>query len=270
MLCVRVETKKIWKKNTHDSKSHASIYNAQVCLCVSGSVWLDLLWRLGTGAVVSTVSGVDWAPCVSNIWCAVVRCGASPHCHRIPSCKHNRVYTNTIDRQSIFRHSLTHWLWSLPHIFHLLWLSSISLSWSFALIHLWPTGSVNLCQYRTKHRDDTWSFHPGSRLLPAKCHQLTLSQHRLSIWLFIMPSSSCSPAMLINLGTEPWGFPWPPPTSCFLAAPLMLLCPRHSCRHRAMKTARRLLPLGLPRYRAQARSRGSSRVSFWWSSCCDR
>lgn len=57
--------------------------------------------------------------------------------------------------------------------------------------------------------------------------------------------------------------PWPPPTSSFLATPLMLLRPWHSWRHRAMKTARRLLPLGLPLYKAQARSRGSSRVSFW-------
>ncbi len=143
------------------------IQHTSVFVCLGICMWLDLLWRLGTGAVVSTVSGVDWAPCVSNIWCAVVRCGASPHCHRIPSCKHNRVYTNTIDCQSIFRHSLTHWLWSLPHIFHLLWLSSISLSWSFALIHLWPTGSVNLCQYRTKHR--RWHMKLSSRISSSAC-----------------------------------------------------------------------------------------------------
>lgn len=95
-----------------------------------------------------------------------------------------------------------------------------------------------------------------------KCHRLTLSQHQLSVWLFIMPSFSCSVAMLINLGTEPRGFPWPPPTFSFLATLLMLARPWRSCRHRAMKTARRLLPLGLPLYRAQARSRGSSHVSF--------
>lgn len=136
-------------------------------MCLGICMWLDLLWRLGTRAVVSTVSGVDWAPCVSNIWCAVVRCGASPHCHRIPSRKHIRVYTNTIDRQSIFRHSLTHWLWSLPYFFHPLWLSSLSLSWSFALIHLWPTGSVNLCQYRTKHH--RWHMKLSSQISSSAC-----------------------------------------------------------------------------------------------------
>lgn len=136
-------------------------------MCLGICMWLDLLWRLGTGAVVSTVSGVDWAPCVSNIWCAVVRYAASLHCHRIPSRKHNRVHKH--NRPSVHFSSLINSLALIPPLFlsSALIIVSFSLSWSLALIHLWPTGSANQCQYRTKcHR---WHMKLSSRISSSAC-----------------------------------------------------------------------------------------------------
>lgn len=94
-----------------------------------------------------------WAPCVSNIWHAVVSRGAAPHCHRTlafpaSSREHNGQYTQHNHPSVRFPHSLPHLLWSFCDFFHLVWLS-----WFHSLlifyIHLRPTGDVKLCQPRT-------------------------------------------------------------------------------------------------------------------------
>lgn len=129
----------------------------KVCVwfvCPRVCMWLDSFGRLETAAVVSTVSGVDRAPCISNIWHAVVRRGAVPYCHRTPSHspassrEHNRQCTQQNHPSVRFPHSFPHLLWSFSDSFHLAWWS-----WFHSLlifyIHLRPTGDVNLCQPHT-------------------------------------------------------------------------------------------------------------------------
>lgn len=125
-----------------------------------------------------------WAPCVSNIWHAVVSRGATPHCHRSPSHSpraHANITAsvhNTITHQSAF---LIHYLTCFDHSV----ISSIlfdyldfTLSWSFTFIYgpqaTWTCASLTHTKLSSQISSSACKVPPTN---PERAPALHLSLH---------------------------------------------------------------------------------------------